>query len=773
MPKAPPPNFPLRRFQGRIEWPIEKVIDDWGLNPEQQEAYVEEFRSILEELGAWNYDEHDYYTLRRFLRARTYDFERAKKMWLDHLAWREAHDVDSLLNDFFFEERAPFLKVYPQGYHKTDKLGRPVYIQLLGQINVPEIKKVTDEDRMFKFHIQEYERCVKVILPICSKMQQRSIDTTFGIMDVKGVGLSALTGEIKGMLTKFTKTDQDNYPEMAGHICIINAPTVFRMIWNFVKGLIDPRTQQKIEILGSDYLTSLKKWIDIEDIPTFLGGKSKGSLVDDEGPWNDEALLEKLDIDAAALKHGVRIHEAVRTKKETNVEMESTEAFEDGESTVKRMAGAVEEVVDNAEETMRETNDGRGGGGESEVALPKKTQSTNGVMSQVKADGKALVSPSTISPSTISSSALPPSLTPLPPTTASVEAVTVEHVRVALGSSAASSHPHPHPPLLPATGLPPKPLLPPAVAHPPPHSTSGDSALLLLGASPSLAGAHPSKGSITSHHHPSLSANGILTGSSSSASGAARTKTLIERIYALERRIPVEDLEKFRSRMQASGEAVATASSRSAPEGSLLGRIEVLEEALDMLMFSQEVAMAAAKEKEKEKDRDKDRDKKKKTAIGAEDGVKKTAETNKEAAKGDEEGEGEGEEGKRGRDNQKKYGIDSRNREIDHGRKDNRRNSSSSNNSNNESRNGHHQQQQMMSNNHNPSVSSDKGANSSPSKASGHSSQSHGRFPPSQGQSQQQEQQQQGVKKHPEGASAAGTHAPLPRQDNSTCCVVM
>lgn len=35
---------------------------------------------------------------------------------------------------------------------------------------------------------------------------------------------------------------------MLGHICIINAPAVFRLIWNMAKGFIDVRTQGKIEV---------------------------------------------------------------------------------------------------------------------------------------------------------------------------------------------------------------------------------------------------------------------------------------------------------------------------------------------------------------------------------------------------------------------------------------------------------------------------------------------------------------------------------------------
>ncbi len=39
---------------------------------------------------------------------------------------------------------------------------------------------------MFKFHVQEYERCVRVIMPVASRLAGRKVDQTFGIMDVRG-----------------------------------------------------------------------------------------------------------------------------------------------------------------------------------------------------------------------------------------------------------------------------------------------------------------------------------------------------------------------------------------------------------------------------------------------------------------------------------------------------------------------------------------------------------------------------------------------------------
>ena len=66
-----------------------------------------------------------------------------------------------------------------------------------------------------------------------------------------GVGLSHLTGAVRQMMKKITSVDQDNYPEMLGKTCIINAPGAFKMIWSGVQGMIEPRTRAKIEV-GAD-----------------------------------------------------------------------------------------------------------------------------------------------------------------------------------------------------------------------------------------------------------------------------------------------------------------------------------------------------------------------------------------------------------------------------------------------------------------------------------------------------------------------------------------
>jgi CRAL/TRIO domain len=65
-----------------------------------------------------------------------------------------------------------------------------------------------------------------------------------------GVGLRHLTGEVKRVLKRLISLDQDNYPEMLGHTCIINAGAVVTFIFRLVKPYLDIRTQNKIEVGG-------------------------------------------------------------------------------------------------------------------------------------------------------------------------------------------------------------------------------------------------------------------------------------------------------------------------------------------------------------------------------------------------------------------------------------------------------------------------------------------------------------------------------------------
>lgn len=72
---------------------------------------------------------------------------------------------------------------------------------------------------------------------------------------------------------------------MLEKLIIINAPIIFKGIWNIVKYWVDKKTRQKIEIYWSNDTETLLKYIDAEKLPKIFGGKCTDNILDNSGPW--------------------------------------------------------------------------------------------------------------------------------------------------------------------------------------------------------------------------------------------------------------------------------------------------------------------------------------------------------------------------------------------------------------------------------------------------------------------------------------------------------
>jgi len=241
-----------------------------------------------------NFEIYDDLFLLRFLRARKFDLEKTMEMFKKFLQWRIDMHVDELRESFEMDNLIEIKKLYPHGYHRTDKLGRPVYIELYDKTDVNGLFKVTTEEKMVKYYIKQYERQMKYIFPACSAVVQKPVEQSCTILDANGIGIFSLVGPIKGFVKLASDIGQDYYPEMLGKMTIINVGFLFRAIWSMVKGFIDPKTQSKISLLKSSYKEELLKLIDEDKLPSFLGGKCTcdnfvyGCLGSDIGPWNPE-----------------------------------------------------------------------------------------------------------------------------------------------------------------------------------------------------------------------------------------------------------------------------------------------------------------------------------------------------------------------------------------------------------------------------------------------------------------------------------------------------
>jgi hypothetical protein len=256
------------------------------LTPEQI-AQVAQLRLMLESEGFTK--RLDTLTLLRFLRARKFDVNLAKDMFVKTETWRTVQKLDETVPNWTYPEKEAIFQYYPQYYHKTDKDGRPVYIEKLGSIDLTKMHEITTDERMLTNLAVEYERVADPRLPACSRKAGHLLETCCTIMDLKGVALMRAS-QVYGYIRKASEMSQNYYPERLGHLYVINAPWGFTGVWAAVRGWLDPVTVSKIHVLGSGFQKELLEQVPAENLPEEFGGTCKcagGCQLSDAGPWQD------------------------------------------------------------------------------------------------------------------------------------------------------------------------------------------------------------------------------------------------------------------------------------------------------------------------------------------------------------------------------------------------------------------------------------------------------------------------------------------------------
>ncbi|KAL2472496.1 Phosphatidylinositol/phosphatidylcholine transfer protein SFH11 [Abeliophyllum distichum] len=275
-----------------------KLILEGPHNPKDEQV-VDKFRELLFVEGMLPAKQFDYHTLLRFLRMRDFDLMKAKDMFLQYLKWREEFRVDAIVKEFKFEEYTEVNKCYPHGFHGVDRYGRPVYIERIGMIDLDTFLQVTSIERFVKHHVAEQEKTLNWRYPACSIAAKKHIASTTSILDVKDVGFSKFSKPARYLFMEIQKIDSSYYPETLHQLFIINAGSAFRVLWKAIRAFLDPRTLAKIQVLGTDYKSSLIEVIDPSNLPIFLGGNCScpeygGCLFSDKGPWNDPEIKQML-----------------------------------------------------------------------------------------------------------------------------------------------------------------------------------------------------------------------------------------------------------------------------------------------------------------------------------------------------------------------------------------------------------------------------------------------------------------------------------------------
>ncbi|KAL6193462.1 hypothetical protein ACLB2K_034546 [Fragaria x ananassa] len=198
--------------------------------------------------------EVDDFMIRRFLRARDQDIEKASNLFLKYLSWRKAFMPNGSISESEIPRELTHNKLFMQG---VDKKGRPIVVVYGGR------HKHTKLEEFKRFVVYTLEK-------ICARMPAGQ-EKFLSIADLEGWGY--VNSDVRGYLAALTIL-QDCYPERLGKLFIVHAPYLFMTAWKMVYPFIDDKTKKKIIFVENKKLNStLLGDIDESQLPDAYSGK--------------------------------------------------------------------------------------------------------------------------------------------------------------------------------------------------------------------------------------------------------------------------------------------------------------------------------------------------------------------------------------------------------------------------------------------------------------------------------------------------------------------
>ena len=192
-------------------------------------------------------------TLLRFVRARTKGKELAWEMLRNTLKWRKKWHVDECLERTFIENEKLYDLVCSQNafYVGHGKFGHPIYFDNVTNMPWKRIlSEFEDVDTFLRTQIQTMEWQQEFVFKPASERVGYPITQVINIWNLRGLTLKLFTSDIKAVTKKAMQLTQDNYPESLYQSYIINAPTIFTIIWSVIKIFLDAKTRNKVHIMG-------------------------------------------------------------------------------------------------------------------------------------------------------------------------------------------------------------------------------------------------------------------------------------------------------------------------------------------------------------------------------------------------------------------------------------------------------------------------------------------------------------------------------------------
>jgi hypothetical protein len=240
------------------------------------------------------------HAMRRLLVARSMNVAAAAKMYEHMMAFRAARQCHRLLDRSWYREPETLRRYFPWGFVGKDRDGFPVLVERIGNIDLVGIHAAVGTEDFLQWVCWYHEVQESMMKGVSDALGKDRRKMTV-IIDMAHLALRHLNSSTLSVLKSRTRLEEENYPEVVRRVILINTPSMFASVWGIVKRFMDEGTVDKMQILGTDYLPTLRTFIDDDNIPAFLGGK----LTDESGDAEVRSMVSEGGIIPPSFVHGI------------------------------------------------------------------------------------------------------------------------------------------------------------------------------------------------------------------------------------------------------------------------------------------------------------------------------------------------------------------------------------------------------------------------------------------------------------------------------------
>ncbi|KAL8225783.1 hypothetical protein R6Q57_018340 [Mikania cordata] len=224
----------------------------------QSESKVNELKAALGPLSGRSLLYCTDACLKRYLEARNWNVQKAKKMLEETLAWRSTYKPEEIR----------WHEVAVEG--ETGKLFRANFRDRFGRtvlILKPGLQNTTSMDNQIRHLVYLMENAM-LNLPEGQEEMAWLIDFT-GWSFTTNVPIRTAKDTINIL--------QDHYPQRLAVAFLYTPPRIFEAFWKIVKFFMDPKTTQKVKFVypkNKESVELMRSYFDVDNLPTEFGGKA-------------------------------------------------------------------------------------------------------------------------------------------------------------------------------------------------------------------------------------------------------------------------------------------------------------------------------------------------------------------------------------------------------------------------------------------------------------------------------------------------------------------